>query len=127
MAQVIRPSPWDDAVVAAAERVVNAAIRDFLAEAGSERAIVVTAPAGAGKTRFVGTAVGRARRRRLRVAVSTPTNQQAFALVRRLAVEYPRETITFVPAAAVALPDGIAQLPNVVEVERASHASAATI
>jgi chromosomal replication initiation ATPase DnaA len=50
--------------------------------ARAPRAVVVPAPAGAGKSHLTVTAVDEARRKGLRVAVAAPTNEQAFGLVR---------------------------------------------
>jgi hypothetical protein len=113
-------------VIEAADRVSGAAIRDYLAAAGTEKAIIVAAPAGAGKTGFIVKAVGALRRKRLRVAVATPTNLQAFGLVRRLAEQHAGEKITFVPASNVSLPEDVATLNNV-ECVRAAEANGATV
>jgi hypothetical protein len=113
-------------VLDAATRVTDEAIRDFLSVAGDERATVVTAPAGAGKTGFITSAVGPARHRRMRLAIAPPTNEQAFGLVSRLALVYPRETITFVPASTVILPQNISRLPNVTQAT-ASQANGASL
>jgi len=114
-------------VLSRARHRADAALSDFLADTHAQRAIVVSAPAGAGKTGFVVKAVRKARRPalRLRVAVCTPTNEQAFGLVRRLAMSDPKETVTFVPASDVTLPVLIARLPNVRQ-SRAANANAAT-
>src|SRR5689334_18412662 len=97
-------SPYDPEVIQAARRVVDDAIRDLLSRSRSNRGVVVSAPAGAGKTAFVVEGVGATRRREMRVAVGTPTNEQAFSLVRRLAESDRRQAVTFVPASAVSLP-----------------------
>src|SRR5262247_536933 len=75
----------DRSVVEAAERTTAGAIADALGGGRGPRGVVVTAPAGAGKSHLVSTAVGRARDRGLRVAVAAPTNEQAFGLVRTIA------------------------------------------
>jgi hypothetical protein len=108
---------YDPSVLRDAEVVVNSALNDFLSARGTERAIIVSAPAGAGKTGFVVQAVGSGRRRRYRLVVGTPTNEQAFSLVRRLAIAYPREMTTFVPAQKVELPTDVRQLSNVQELK----------
>jgi hypothetical protein len=102
-------------------------VSDFLAGVHVQRAVVVSAPAGAGKTEFIVKARRKARQPslRLRVAVGTPTNEQAFSLVRRLAMSDPKETVTFVPASEVILPMPIALLPNVRQ-SKAAYANAAT-
>jgi hypothetical protein len=108
----------DRAAVEAAERTAGAAIVDALSGRGP-RGVVVTAPAGAGKSHLVSTAVGRARDRGLRVAVAAPTNKQAFGLVRSIAnlhcVRGGGRTVTFVPASDVTLPDAVRALPGVRE------------
>jgi hypothetical protein len=105
-------------VVAAADAAADAAIVDFLSGAAGPRGIHVTAPAGAGKSYLVSRAVGRARARRLRVAVAAPTNEQAFGLVRTIALLHCGEggqPVTFVPARAVSLPDAVRRMPGVQE------------
>ena len=67
-------------VVAEAEATVSAAIQDLL-NAKDEQAVIGVAPAGAGKSYAIGTAVLAVRKQKPRVAVATPTNEQAFALV----------------------------------------------
>lgn len=120
-------SSYNAEVIQAARRVSDAAIRDLLSRAGSNRGVVVSAPAGAGKTGFVVEAVAAARRREMRVAVGTPTNEQAFSLVRRLAESNRRQTVTFVPASTVSLPPVTAQLPNVRQVKAAQTNDAEVI
>jgi hypothetical protein len=117
---------FNQKVLDAAARVADQAVSDLLSAAGDERAIVVTAPAGAGKTGFITSAVGPARLRHMRLAIGTPTNEQAFGLVRRLALSYSEETITFVPASTVSLPENIARLPNVAQVT-ATQANGASL
>jgi hypothetical protein len=114
------PPPFFDAtVIAAADATADAAISDLLDGAGAPRGVVVPAPAGAGKSRLVVTAVDRARARGRRVAVAAPTNEQAFGLVRTIATVHcaghPDRAVTFVPASAVSLPDSIRALPGVRE------------
>jgi len=111
----------------AAARATRDALQDFFLHAGEEHATVLKAPAGAGKTGAVVLTVPPARRRKMRLAIGTPTNDQAFALVERLARSHTNETITFVPASAVSLPQQIARLPNVVQVEAAQANGAAII
>lgn len=98
-----KASLFDDAVVAHAEKTIDRAIRDVLGSP-AETAVVGQAPAGAGKSYAIGTAVAAARKAGLRVAVATPTNEQAFALVSGLADRMPKETVTFVHANHIALP-----------------------
>jgi hypothetical protein len=116
----------DAEVVAEAENRVGRAIADFLTPATRPRGVVVTAPAGAGKSHLVADAVGRARDRGLRVAVAAPTNEQAFGLVRKLADQHcgrgSVRTVVFVPAEGRELPAPIRALPGVREIRPASHA-----
>jgi len=97
-------SLFDERVVEAAEREVAAAIQAALA-AKPKEAVVGVAPAGAGKSYAVGSAVVAARREGLRVAVATPTNEQAFALIAALADRLPDERVVFVHASGVELPE----------------------
>jgi hypothetical protein len=110
---------YDATVVAAADATINAAIHDLLDGTGTPRGVAVPAPAGAGKSGLVVTAVDRARSRGRRVAVATPTNEQAFGLVRRTATVHctghPGRSVTFVPARGVSLPDAVRALPGVRE------------
>ena len=96
-------SSFDQTVVAAAEATVERAIREILA-APKHHAVVGVAPAGAGKSYAIGTAVGAALHAKLRVAVATPTNEQAFALVSSIAARLPGQRVTFVPRNNVSLP-----------------------
>jgi hypothetical protein len=111
----------------AARRTTEGAISDFLAPAGRPRAVVVAAPAGAGKTQLVTRAVSRARNVGLRVAVATPTNEQAFALVRRVAQAHctrkSGEVVSFLPASTVSLPPDVRAVPGVRELEKARQAN----
>lgn len=119
-------SPYNPEVIRAAGSVADAAIRDFLSGSATNRGVVVSAPAGAGKTGFIVDAVGAAGQRKMRVAVGTPTNEQAFSLVRRLAENDRRQTVTFVPASSKSLPLAVAQLPNVQQA-KASNANGADV
>lgn len=103
-----------DATVEKRARAVNARIvRDVLGLVGSEAAVVASAPAGAGKSGLVVEAVGALREADLRVAVATPTNEQAYELVRRLARAWPDDTVTFVPSSTAQLPAETVALDNV--------------
>ncbi len=62
----------------------------------------------------------------MRVAVGTPTNEQAFGLVRRLAESDATQTVTFVPASTVSLPSAVSQLPNVRQL-KATQANGAEV
>lgn len=110
---------YDATVVAAADGVADAVTRDLLDAPGTPRGVVVPAPAGAGKSRLIVTAVDRARARDRRVAVAAPTNEQAFGLVRTIAAVHcagrPGRRVTFVPASTVTLPDPVRALPGVDE------------
>jgi hypothetical protein len=111
-------SQYDASVVTKAERVAERVITDLLSGSRGPRGVHVTAPAGAGKSYLTSRAVGRARARGLRVAVAAPTNEQVFGLVRSIAKLHcgaGSETVTFVPAQAVSLPDEIRRLPGVQE------------
>ncbi len=94
---------FNERVVADAEATVDRAIQEVL-RAPPHTAVVGVAPAGAGKSYAIGTAVLAARRAGLRVAVATPTNEQAFALVSSIADRMKKETVTFIPASSVSLP-----------------------
>src|SRR5262245_14687779 len=104
---------YDDRAIALAEEVSQHAIADAKSLLGSEAAVAVKAPSGAGKSYLVGTTVGELRRERARVVVAAPTNDQVFGLVELLAVRHPKETITAVLASDRVLPP-TAQRPNVV-------------
>jgi hypothetical protein len=112
------PDPClDGRVVRAAERVVARASEDLLGRATGPRGVVVSAPAGAGKSHLIAETVGRARERGYRVAVAAPTNEQAFGLVRKVAELYCARgrgrTVCFVPASDVELPVAISALAGV--------------
>src|SRR5262245_41608568 len=116
------PDPMLDAgVVDAADRTVRRAINGLLTGTSRPRGVVVTAPAGAGKSHLVSTAVDRARDRSLRVAVAAPITEQAFGLVRTLANLHSGkgggQSVTFVPARDVTLPEAVRRLPGVREME----------
>src|SRR5881275_2039086 len=100
-------SSLNDRAVRAAEQVVNRAVEDLLGRSSGPRGIVISAPAGAGKSHLIADTVGRARERGRRVAVAAPTNEQAFGLVRKIAELYcsrhPGRTVGFVPASEVEL------------------------
>jgi|SRR5579884_700197 len=109
----------DADVVRAAERTSCRVVADLLGETSRPRGVVVTAPAGAGKSHLVADVVRQARAAGLRVAVAAPTNEQAFGLVRAVSGLYGRlgggRTVTFVPASTVSLPDAVRALPGVRE------------
>src|SRR4051794_32056889 len=103
MSRIPDPSQpfFDESAVRAAEQTSERAIADLLDGRSRSRGVVVTAPAGAGKSHLVSTAVDRARGRGLRVAVGAPTNTQAFGLVATIARLYcsrgGNRAVTFVP------------------------------
>lgn len=109
----------DAAAVAASERTANRAISELLDGRGRPRGVVVTAPAGAGKSFLVSIGVDQACDRGLRVAAAAPTNEQAFGLVRTISHLYCSRgggrTVTFVPASNVSLPDSVRRLAGVRE------------
>src|SRR5438445_652828 len=102
---------FNEDVLAAAEQVARTAQHDFL-DIRDEGAVTVSAIAGAGKSYFVMDTVKQCRRRKLRVAVAAPTNEQVFGLVRSIAENEPREPVVFIPAGGITLPPW-AQRPNV--------------
>lgn len=110
-------SRWNERVVRDAERVVDRAVDDLLGPAPGPRGVVVSAPAGAGKSHLIADVVGRARATGRRVAVAAPTNEQAFGLVRKIAelccARGTCEAVCFIPASDVELPAAIAGLPGV--------------
>jgi hypothetical protein len=110
-------------VVARAEEVARVAFADFLARAGGQAGVILTSVAGAGKSTFIGRAAGGARRKKMRVAVCGPTNEQAFGLVEKIARINAGELVTFVPAREVQLPARIAAMPNVTEARPAGRAN----
>lgn len=116
---------FDEEVIAAAEREIEALIAAALAPGEQERAVVGVAPAGAGKSYAIATAVKAARGEGRRVAVASPTNEQAFALLATLAERLPEETISFVPAGGVSLKEAHKRA-NIVE-KRAKETSSDAI
>lgn len=116
---------YNTRIVSDAENAGDAAITELLSSRKGERGVHVTAPAGAGKSHLISKAAGIARRRRLRVAVAAPTNEQAFGLVRTIAGHHcgnGQQVVTFVPARAVSLPDAIRRLPGVQECDASDAA-----
>jgi hypothetical protein len=102
---------YNESILAAAEKVARAAQRDFF-NIRDEGAVAVSAIAGAGKSYFVMDTVKQCRRRKMRVAVAAPTNEQVFSLVKSIADNESREPVIFIPAKDVELPPW-AQRPNV--------------
>jgi hypothetical protein len=129
----IRMAAFDEALARRADAVCGEAIELLLDSAPlitvdrhTYQVVVVAAPAGAGKSEFVCEVVQRAveryRRSMAVVVVATPTNDQAYELVRRIATRNPTHEVAFVPAHGRNLPPATATLPNVHEV-RASDAN----
>jgi hypothetical protein len=109
-------TPFDAEAVARADEASARALDDLLGAGARPRGVVVTAPAGAGKSHLIASAVCRARSSGLRVAVAAPTNDQAFGLVGAIARRHGMvESVTFVPASDVTLPPDVASLPGVQE------------
>ena len=108
-------SPFDEAVLAAARGVEGGVSTDLLERVGRDAAVVVAAPAGAGKSHFVSRTVGQLRERGLRVAVVTPTNEQAHGLVRQIKEVHPRLPVAFVHAQGRELPPETAGLPGITQ------------
>ena len=106
------PSPFDAAVVAAAQAVEAAIRNDLFACVGQEAAVVAAAPAGAGKSHFVSETTGLLRQRHLRVALAAPTNDQAHNLVRMVCRLNPGLPLAFVHAKDRELPPALAALPG---------------
>jgi hypothetical protein len=121
----------DPAVVQAAEQVAARAISELLGPGPRPRAVVLSAPAGAGKSQTVIDAAGRARARGLRVAVASPTNEQTVGLVRRAwelhARHVPGERVSYCPATGRTLPDEVRALPGVEEVTAPEASSRALV
>lgn len=100
-------------VVAAAERTIRDLIDAALSLKGNG-AVIGEAPAGAGKSYAVASAAFEALKRGLRVAVATPTNEQAASLIDELCARCPDDLkISAVLAGAVALPDHLSRHPAV--------------
>lgn len=111
---------FDAQVVGAATKVVDDCIEVVLSNAGRHFYFVLRAVAGAGKTEAVIRLAREARRRGVRLAVTSPTNEQVFQTLRRLLTALPDEIITYVPASRVKVPSEI--LSNVrIRVSEAKH------
>ncbi len=121
-------SHFNQQVVKSADEAVASIIGEAL-KSRSEGAVVGVAPAGAGKSYAIGTAVLAARKKRLKVMVATPTNEQAYALVSgladRLTESGSKDEVTFLPASGRALPPEHCR-PNACE-SKAKNAGAAKI
>lgn len=125
-------APTGKEALAEADKVVKAVVREAVEGAnggGGARARITNAPAGAGKTGTVLKMVGALRKKRARVGVITQTNEQAFDLLRRLATEHPGQTVSFMHASTVELPEDLqdaSTYPHVEAIE-AKEASGASI
>lgn len=104
---------FDQAVIARAAAVEGQMRADLASLGGRQAAVVAAAPAGAGKSHFVATTVGRLRGQGLRVALSAPTNEQVHSLVERVSQLNPGLPVTFVHAQGRELPPRIAALPGI--------------
>lgn len=117
-------SAYNEKVVADAERSVSRAITALL-ELRKGGAVIGVAPAGAGKSFAIASAVVEARKAGLRVAVATPTNEQAFALVPTIAKQVGRAKVTYLHRKGIELPDPAPR--NVVSTDSAKEADGADI
>lgn len=88
---------------------------DLASLAGRQAAVVAAAPAGAGKSQFVATTVGRLRGQGLRVAVAAPTNEQVHSLIERISQLNPGLPVAFVHAQGRELPPRIAAQPGITQ------------
>jgi hypothetical protein len=112
---------YNDSVLAAAEKIARAAQSDFF-NIRDEGAVTLSAIAGAGKSHFVMDTVKQCLRRRIRVAVAAPTNEQVFSLVRSIAENEPGEPVVFLPARDIELPPW-ARRPNALTITPAHGAT----
>ena len=115
----------DTAVVEQAQAVARAAQEEFFALA-PERAVVVSAVAGAGKSRLVVDTVAQCRKLGVRVAVCAPTNEQVFGLVRAIAENDPGRKVAYVPARSIEVPASLS-LPNIEIVSEPHEADAVEV
>lgn len=98
---------FEDDVVAAASKVVGESVSTVLAHAGESYYFLLRAVAGAGKTEAVVRMAREARKRRIRLAIVNPSNEQVFQTLRRLLAGLPGEIITYTPASSVEVPSDI--------------------
>uniref|UniRef100_B8HYY0 DNA2/NAM7 helicase-like C-terminal domain-containing protein n=1 Tax=Cyanothece sp. (strain PCC 7425 / ATCC 29141) TaxID=395961 RepID=B8HYY0_CYAP4 len=108
-----------------ADQVIHSVCGALLGSLSHQQADVLKAPAGAGKSYAVCTVVQQIMQMDARVAVVTPTNEQAFSLVANLADRLPGQNIGYLPASSVQLP-AWAHRPNV-RVLDANHANSVNI
>jgi hypothetical protein len=121
---------FNTSVVRNADRVIEAALGDLQAAAGEERAIVVAAPAGAGKSYLVETTVDRLRPKH-KIVVAAPTNEQAFDLTRRisdrLSSSQPKQRVSHLHSGSVTPPPDVTARKNVDCFPRGVPASAGVV
>src|SRR5262245_45382798 len=96
--------------VKAADEVIEELIAD--AVAGAQRAHLTKAPAGAGKTGAVVRLVGELAAQEATVGVAAQTNAQAFDIVKRIAVRFPKQQVAFMPGTDIELPDDTEAPPH---------------
>lgn len=105
--------PYDKKLVWQADETVKRIIDDALQDKKGF-AVVGEAPAGAGKSHAIGTAVLEALKRGLRVAVASPTNEQAFSLIDAMAPRLRKgDVLTYVPASSLTVPPHVTAHSNV--------------
>lgn len=112
---------YKQAVIDAANTIAKAVQAAFFAIKG-EGAVTLSAIAGAGKSFFVTDTVQKCRQIGRKVAVAAQTNEQVFSLVRSITESNPTQTLVYLPAQDVLLPDW-ARLPNVQFITTAHRAS----
>ena len=108
---------FDNGVVEVASRVVDECVRTVLAHVGDNYYFLLRAVAGAGKTEAVVRMARESRKKKIRLAVANPTNEQVFQTIRRLLAGLPTEIITYAPASSVDVPYDIISHPRVRIVE----------
>src|SRR5205085_8982132 len=104
---------FDAGVVEAASKVVDECVRAVLAHVGENYYFLLRAVAGAGKTEAVVRMAREARKRKIRLAIVNPSNEQVFQTLRRLLAGLPKEIITYAPATSVEVPFDISSHPRV--------------
>jgi hypothetical protein len=124
---------YDHAVAAHADDVIGQLIAGFLDGApnidDSHFAATAAAPAGAGKSHFIGTvaeqALSRSSNAPSTIAIATPTNDQAHGLIHSLAARFPSMDIAFLHATGREL---AVRPANVTEVDsRSANAHAVVV
>jgi hypothetical protein len=104
---------FDAGVVHEATKVVDECLRTVLAHVGESYYFLLRAVAGAGKTEAVIRMAREARKRKIRLAIVNPSNEQVFQTLRRLLTGLPGEIITYAPASNVEVPSDISSHPRV--------------